>query len=106
MNILDLVKNVVSQEIESVGLKLEGIVLFGSRARGDYRENSDWDFLVLVNKDLSPIENCKLRARMVAVLVRKGIDCEIILKSKKAYDIDRKIVNTISYSASLEGVEI
>ncbi len=25
--------------------------LFGSRARGDNRENSDWDLLLLVNKD-------------------------------------------------------
>lgn len=27
--------------------------LFGSRARGDAREDSDWDFLVLTNNDLS-----------------------------------------------------
>lgn len=27
--------------------------LFGSRARGDAREDSDWDFLVWTNKDLS-----------------------------------------------------
>ena len=26
------------------------VILFGSRARGDYREDSDWDFLVLTNK--------------------------------------------------------
>ncbi len=27
--------------------------LFGSRARGDARDDSDWDFLVLTNNDLS-----------------------------------------------------
>ncbi len=27
------------------------VVLFGSRARGDFHEESDWDVLVLVDKD-------------------------------------------------------
>jgi uncharacterized protein len=26
------------------------IILFGSRARGDYRKDSDWDFMVLTEK--------------------------------------------------------
>jgi predicted nucleotidyltransferase len=26
------------------------VVLYGSRARGDYNSSSDWDFLVLLNK--------------------------------------------------------
>ena len=27
------------------------VVLFGSRARGDFHEKSDWDVLILVDKD-------------------------------------------------------
>lgn len=27
------------------------VLLFGSRARGDYREGSDWDLLVLLDRD-------------------------------------------------------
>lgn len=26
------------------------IILFGSRARGDFKKNSDWDFLILTNR--------------------------------------------------------
>jgi len=29
----------------------EKMILFGSQARGDAREDSDWDLLVLLNKD-------------------------------------------------------
>ena len=32
-----------------LGQKLASVVLFGSRARGDAREDSDWDFLVIAH---------------------------------------------------------
>lgn len=106
MKELDIAKKVIKQEIEDAGLKVDKIILFGSRARGDYTEDSDWDFLVLINKELSPMEKRKLRAKLSIKLLQAGINCEIILKSKESYQIDKNIVNTISYSASLEGVEI
>jgi len=36
------------------GARLERVVLFGSRARGDAREDSDYDIAVFV-KDLGPL---------------------------------------------------
>jgi predicted nucleotidyltransferase len=52
------VKNAVS--IMRERFDPQEISLFGSRARGDFRSESDWDFLVLVSDDarievLSPI---------------------------------------------------
>ncbi len=44
MNISKLVK----QEVTKIDPKAE-IILFGSRARGDFRMDSDWDFLVLLD---------------------------------------------------------
>lgn len=43
------------QHIKEKGQKLlpsgSSMLIFGSRARGDNREDSDWDILVLLNKD-------------------------------------------------------
>lgn len=52
-------KETISQEItpivqalqQGLGKKLVAVVLFGSRARGDAKEESDWDILVIA-KDL------------------------------------------------------
>ena len=48
MNIVKLVK----QEVIKIDPKAE-VILFGSRARGDFRKDSDWDFLVLLNQPLT-----------------------------------------------------
>ena len=48
MNIVKLVK----QEVIKIDPKAE-VILFGSRARGDYRKDSDWDFLILLNQPLT-----------------------------------------------------
>jgi len=44
MNITKLVK----EEVDKVVPNNE-VILFGSRARGDYKEDSDWDFLILLD---------------------------------------------------------
>ncbi|MBK9980810.1 MAG: nucleotidyltransferase domain-containing protein [Saprospiraceae bacterium] len=47
MDLLQLVKH----EIKGIDPNAE-VILFGSRARGDFREDSDWDFLILLNRTL------------------------------------------------------
>lgn len=47
--------NSVAERIREIALKtMRGkvdVILFGSRVRDDWREDSDWDVLVLVDKD-------------------------------------------------------
>ncbi|MDB5191365.1 MAG: polymerase subunit beta [Segetibacter sp.] len=50
MNNKDQILQEIKQAVLSVDPQAE-VVLFGSRARGDYREESDWDVLVLVEKE-------------------------------------------------------
>ena len=39
--ILNTAKLIITEEVEKAGYKTEAIYLFGSRARGDYNEDSD-----------------------------------------------------------------
>ncbi len=47
--------NDIKQRIKTLGEKLipqgSHLLLYGSRARGDYNSNSDWDLLVLLNRE-------------------------------------------------------
>src|SRR5215210_9395173 len=44
---LEIPESIVSGLREGLGDDLLAVVLFGSRARGEARESSDWDFLVI-----------------------------------------------------------
>ncbi|MBO7367514.1 MAG: nucleotidyltransferase domain-containing protein [Paludibacteraceae bacterium] len=47
--------NDIKQRIKALGKKLipqgSRLLLYGSRARGDNKSNSDWDLLVLLNRE-------------------------------------------------------
>jgi len=46
----DIFLNKVKERVKDLDNDAE-IMLFGSRARGDYKPNSDWDFLILIQKN-------------------------------------------------------
>jgi predicted nucleotidyltransferase len=43
------------------------IILYGSRARGDYRECSDWDLLILLNEEISFNQKLALNDKLFAI---------------------------------------
>jgi len=50
----------IFQEIQALKRQIlpnEKVILFGSQARGDAREDSDWDLLVLLNKEKITFED-------------------------------------------------
>ncbi|NCN05409.1 MAG: nucleotidyltransferase domain-containing protein [Spirochaetales bacterium] len=58
------------------------IYLFGSRALGTARSNSDFDLLVISKDELSLRERARLSSTYRLLLAHQGIDADIIVKSK------------------------
>ncbi|MEJ5253086.1 MAG: nucleotidyltransferase domain-containing protein [Armatimonadota bacterium] len=54
--VIELAKHIIHEELERRGFSVRQIILFGSRARGDFRPDSDWDFFVIVDRDISDAE--------------------------------------------------
>ncbi|MEL7123258.1 MAG: nucleotidyltransferase domain-containing protein [Bacteroidota bacterium] len=59
----NLILNKVEEEVKSIDPEAK-LVLFGSRARGDAHDDSDWDFLILTSKELNPELEDEFRNRL------------------------------------------
>ncbi|NCC34412.1 MAG: nucleotidyltransferase domain-containing protein [Chloroflexia bacterium] len=59
-----VLQSLTDQIKESLGSRLRGLWLFGSRARGDARESSDYDILILVDE-----KTPELRERILDIQV-------------------------------------
>ena len=73
---------VIKQYIEKIG-SVKLIILFGSRAQGTYRDDSDYDILLITEKYLAPEEKRKLSNRIIADLSRQKIDVDILVKNSE-----------------------
>ncbi len=71
----------IKQSVISIDETAE-VILFGSRARGDHHEESDWDVLVLVDR-----YNWKLKNRFIdklfEVQIKEGIGISVMVKGKE-----------------------
>jgi len=52
-DILKQIKKAITEVAQRHGIEIDKIILFGSRARGDSREESDWDVLVVTKGGLN-----------------------------------------------------
>ncbi len=48
------IKNAIRETLSREGIEKVRVIIFGSRARGDFQKSSDWDLLVLIDAELSP----------------------------------------------------
>jgi uncharacterized protein len=77
------------------------IILFGSAARNELRENSDLDFLVIVDDEGSSRE---LYRRLNREIRRNGIPLDFIVESKEMFEINSKRAGSVEHEAQTEGV--
>ena len=87
-------------------LDYEKIILFGSRARDDFSEGSDYDILIIVQKSLAIEEKMRLLARLRKELAKKGIDADIIIKSNDEVEYYRDKIGSVVRTALKEGVAL
>ena len=80
----------IFKEIQSLKQKIlpnEQIILFGSQARGDSREDSDWDILVLINSESLILEDeIKYSYPFAKLGWKYNTDLDVLLYSRKDWE--------------------
>ena len=101
-----IIAKIINDVLEEKGIKVKKIILFGSRAKGDFKQDSDWDLMIVTDRNLSFLEKRKIIAEMQRRLAKLKIPNDIILKSEQQFDTMKKYVGCMSYYASKEGLQV
>jgi predicted nucleotidyltransferase len=81
------------------------IILYGSRARGDERQDSDWDILILTDYATNLMTERKFRDKLYDLELETGEAFSVFVYSKKDWQTKQKIT-PFYYNVSHEGVRI
>ncbi|RZD17267.1 MAG: nucleotidyltransferase domain-containing protein [Candidatus Acididesulfobacter guangdongensis] len=104
--ILHKAKKIITEEIEKADYKVEAIYLFGSRARGDYKEDSDRDFFVITDKNILK-EDMKLMLRSIRrKMADDNISNDVIVKSRYIYENQKRDTGFLSYYVNKKGISL
>jgi len=100
----ETLKRIVEVIVET--LDPDVIILFGSRARGDYGEDSDYDILVL-KEGVKPEERRRLETLLDLVLLKESIfltaSVDIIVQSPEKFEDLSDDIYMVYYYAKTEG---
>ncbi len=105
-NIAKTISDAIKATLQEHGLETKRIILFGSRARGTEEKDSDWDLMVLVDRELSFEEKRLLTTRIKRKLARMRIPNDIIIKSVHGYEKAKKLPGHLAYYVEREGITL
>jgi len=103
---LKLIKETILNVAKEYNVEIDKIILFGSRARGDFREDSDWDILIVTKEKLNRKNYLTIYSKIINILYEKNIQCDLVIMDKETFEKKKDIVNTIANEALIEGIII
>ena len=86
------------------GIKITKIILFGSKARGDFSKSSDYDLLIVTEKTFTIKEKMGIAKRVREYLSKYAID--VIIKSEEEIEIQKNQIGNVVREALKEGIKI
>lgn len=98
------IANLIRQYINKVDSDAE-VVLYGSRARGDERADSDWDILVLTNYPVDFAIEDKFRDALFDLELETGEVLTVFVYSKEEWQ-SRQRISPFYHNVQREGIEI
>ena len=104
--IITQAKAIITEEVEGAGCCVKRLFHFGSRVRGDFRPDSDWDFYVVIDRDLSYSDRWVISDRIRLRFVREGFSGDVFIQSERTVQERKGNTGFLTYYVLKEGVEI
>ncbi len=103
-NVLKKIKEIILSIARKHGIEVDRVILFGSRARGDYREESDWDILVVCKNKLREKEKWDFWEKIMESLFQYNIELFII--SLEEFEKYKDVPGTLERYSCVEGIAV
>jgi len=104
IGIKEKIADIIREECLNKGFYVIKLLLFGSCANGSYNTDSDWDFVAILDKEISWKVKMEIWLPINKRLGRLGIDADVLLKSETDFERERSDTGKVSYYANKYGV--
>ncbi len=101
---------VIERDVEIAARRLaeatdaEAVILFGSRARGDHRPDSDWDLCVVLPDDVRPQQFTP--SKLWELLSDLDASIQVYPLRRSVFEARRDDVDSVSHDIAREGYAI
>lgn len=98
------IKEMVLETLAQSGICVKRVILFGSRAKGNFNKYSDYDLLIVTEKTFSVMEKMEISRKLRIALAEFAVD--IVIKSEDEVTVQKDLIGTIVREALKEGIPI
>jgi uncharacterized protein len=105
----EAMKNTILSKVKEAVLLLEPsaeVILYGSRARDDFREYSDWDFLVLVDGAVDTVRTDRIRHILFEIELDTDQVISSIVRSRQEWNSPKYSVVPLHKNVEREGIRL
>ncbi|MFO7789429.1 MAG: nucleotidyltransferase domain-containing protein [Bacteroidales bacterium] len=81
------------------------VILYGSRARGDEKTDSDWDILILTDYEVNPLIERKFRYKLYDLELDFGEAFSIFVYSKHEWQ-NKQSISPFYQNVKQEGIQL
>jgi len=100
------IKQIILETLSNLTVSVSKIILFGSRARKDNKEESDWDLLIIIDGKETREEKKEIAHLIRKSLAQEDILSDVIIKTKEEINLLKNKKYSITRSALEEGITI
>jgi len=98
------IKEQITKSLDEMVISFESIILFGSRARRDCNEDSDYDILIVTKETFPFKEKIRISEAVRDYVVKLHIPSDIIIRSHEEVDYFCDKINSVVREALQEGI--